>query len=88
MLKNISTTSSTSRIAQRKPGIPLNIFIAHASARRKLPKGYKYLKDELGAMIFNGQSVVGDGTTEKITAMLTGLKRTTHCPFVIAFFIC
>ena len=66
----------------------MNISIAHASARRKLPKVYKFLKDKLGVMIFNGQSIVGDGTTEQMKAMLTDLKRTTHCPFVIAFFIC
>ena len=65
-----------SRAAQRKPGIPLNILLiridssSDASARRKLPKVYKYLKDELGAMIFNGQSIVGDGTTEQMTVML------------------
>ena len=68
-----------SRTAQRKPGILLNILIigidslSHASARQKLPKVYKYLKDELGAMIFNGQSIVGDGTTEQMTATLTVL---------------
>ena len=68
-----------SRTAQREPGIPLNILIisidslSHANARRKLPEVYKYLKDELGAMTFNGLSIVGDGTTEQLTAMLTGL---------------
>ncbi|XP_028399834.1 uncharacterized protein LOC114523171 [Dendronephthya gigantea] len=61
------------------PGLPLNILIvgidslSHAHTQRKLPKFYKYLKNELGAIIFNGHSIVGDGTTEQLTAMLTGL---------------
>ena len=68
-----------SRTAQRKPGIPLNILIigidslSHANARRTLSNAYKYLKDELGSILFNGHSIVGDGTTEQLTAMLTGL---------------
>ena len=67
------------RTAQRKPGIPLNILIisidslSHANAIRMLPEVYQYLKEELKSMIFNGHSIVGDGTTEQLTAMLTGL---------------
>lgn len=67
------------RSGQKKPGIPLNILIvgidslSHANARRKLPKAYEYLKKKLGAFIFNGHSIVGDGTTEQLAAMLTGL---------------
>ena len=67
------------RGAENPPGIPLNILIigidslSHANARRTLPKVYKYLKDKLESFIFNGLSIVGDGTTEQLTAMLTGL---------------
>ncbi len=67
------------RSAENQPGIPLNILIigidslSHSNARRKLPKVYKYLKNELRSMLFNGHSTVGDGTTEQLTAMLTGL---------------
>ena len=66
------------RTAKRPPGLPLNVLVvgmdslSHANAQRKLPKLYDYLK-ELGAVIFNGHSIVGDGTTEQLTAMLTGL---------------
>ena len=62
------------------PGLPLNILIicidslSHASARRKLPKIYDFLQHEVDAFIFNGHTVVGDGTTEQMTALLTGLK--------------
>lgn len=65
--------------AKRPPGLPLNILIvgidslSHAHAQRKLPKLYEYMKKDLGAIIFNGHSVVGDGTTEQLTAMLSGL---------------
>ena len=31
------------------------------------------MKKDWGAMIFNGHSVVGDGTTEQLTAILSGL---------------
>ena len=39
-------------------------------------------------MIFNGQSIVGDGTTEQMKAMLTDLKRDNtlsfcHCVFYL-----
>ncbi len=67
------------RSAQTKPGIPLNILIvgvdsmSHANAKRKLPRVYKYLKEELSSLVFNGHSIVGDGTTEQLAAMLTGL---------------
>ena len=62
------------------PGLPLNILIicidslSHASARRKLPKIYDFLQHEVDAFIFNGHTIVGDGTTEQMTALLTGLK--------------
>ena len=67
------------RKAKRRPGLPLNVLIvgvdslSHANARRKLPKFYEYLKNELGALLFNGHSIVGDGTTEQLAAILTGL---------------
>ena len=67
------------RIAENQPGIPLNILIigidslSHSNAKRKLPEVYKYLKNELRSMLFNGHSKVGDGTTAQLTAMLTGL---------------
>ena len=67
------------RTAKRPPGLPLNILIvgidslSHAHAQRKLPKLYEYMKKDLGAMIFNGQSIVGDGTTAQLTAILAGL---------------
>ena len=65
---------------KRAPGIPLNILIigvdslSHANAKRKLPRIYKFLEEELGSYIFQGHTVTGDGTTEQLTPMLTGLR--------------
>ena len=64
---------------QKKPGLPLNVLIvgvdslSHANSQRKLPRVYDLLKKEFGSFIFNGHSIVGDGTTEQLAAMLTGL---------------
>lgn len=68
------------REAKTKPGIPLNILVigldsvSHASAQRKLPLIYKFLRDELEAYFFNGHAVTGDGTVEQMAPMLTGRK--------------
>ena len=46
--------------------------ISNGHAQRKLPKSYKFMKDVLDSYIFMGHSVVGDGTTEQLAALLTG----------------
>lgn len=67
------------REATKKTGIPLNILtlgidsLSYGNTRRKLPKLYEFLKNDLGAYFFNGHAIVGDGTTPQLTAMLTGL---------------
>ncbi|XP_031563066.1 uncharacterized protein LOC116298679 [Actinia tenebrosa] len=59
-------------------GLPLNILIfgfdstSHAMFQRKLPRTAVYLQNKLKAYIFKGYSVVGDGTTPILTALLTG----------------
>ena len=66
------------RTTKTKPGIPLNIMMvgldstSHAHFQRKLGPVYKYLKEELQSVIFNGHSIVGDGTTENVVGMLVG----------------
>ena len=66
------------RMAETKPGIPLNIMMvgldstSHAHFQRKLGSVYKYLKEDLQSVIFNGHSIVGDGTTENVVGMLVG----------------
>jgi hypothetical protein len=61
----------------KKPGIPLNILVlgidslSYANTIRKLPKVVEFLKEN-NAQFFSGHTVVGDGTTPQLTAMLTG----------------
>jgi len=59
-------------------GIPVNVMIvgidsmSNAHFQRALPDAYKYLKDDLKSVILRGYTIVGDGTTPALTAMLTG----------------
>ncbi len=61
----------------KKPGIPLNILVlgidslSYANTIRKLPKVVEFLKKN-DALFFTGHTIVGDGTTPQLTAMLTG----------------
>lgn len=64
---------------RRGKGLNVNILLvgfdstSSAQMQRALPKVYKFLKDDLHSYLFNGYSVVGDGTTPQLTAMLTGM---------------
>jgi hypothetical protein len=66
------------RVPKAQPGIPLNVMMvgldstSHAHFQRKLGPIYKYLKDELKSNIFNGYSILGDGTTIALIGMLVG----------------
>lgn len=46
--------------------------MSHLSYRRKLPLTYKYLKEELNAVVMDGYNIVGDATTAALIPMLTG----------------
>jgi len=39
---------------------------------RNLPRSYQYLVDQLGATVFQGYNVVGDGTPQALLPILTG----------------
>jgi hypothetical protein len=60
-------------------GLNVNVLLvgfdstSSAQMQRALPKVYKFLKDDLCSYVFDGYSIVGDGTTPQLTAMLTGL---------------
>lgn len=66
------------RVPQTKAGIPLNVMMvgldstSHAHFQRKLGPIYKYLKEELKSNMFNGYSILGDGTTVALIGMLVG----------------
>ena len=53
--------------------LQIETVVPSSQMQRALPKVYKFLKDDLNSYIFNGYSIVGDGTTPQLTAMLTGL---------------
>ena len=66
------------RNAEAKAGIPLNVMIigldstSHAHFQRKLAPVYKYMKDNLHSKMFNGYSILGDGTTAAVVGLLVG----------------
>ena len=61
----------------RRP-LQLNVLMfaldsmSHLCYQRKMPRTYKYLRDELGAAILENYNIVGDATTAAIIPMLTG----------------
>ncbi|XP_046571791.1 uncharacterized protein LOC124279953 [Haliotis rubra] len=62
----------------KKPSSNMNILIiamdsmSQLSYQRKLPLTYRYLKEELGAIMLDGYNIVGDATTAALIPMLTG----------------
>ncbi|KAK3723826.1 hypothetical protein QZH41_019501 [Actinostola sp. cb2023] len=59
-------------------GLPVNVMIvgidsiSSAHFQRALPEAYKYLTDDLKSIVMKGYTIVGDGTTPALTALLTG----------------
>lgn len=50
-----------------------NKFILNSIAfQRAFPGAYEFLKTELNSVFMKGYSIVGDGTTPALTAILTG----------------
>ena len=49
--------------------------MSHMAYQRKLPKTYRYLQDDLGAVILDGYNIVGDATTAALLPMLTGITE-------------
>ena len=58
----------------------LNIFmmgfdsISRLAWQRSLPKTLAYITESLGAVVLNGYNVAGDGTTQNMLPLLTGMK--------------
>ena len=57
-----------------RPNIVLMGFdsTSNANFKRKLKRSFRFLVEKLDAFIFNGYTVIGDGTTAALTAILTG----------------
>ena len=64
--------------AHSKAGLPLSVVIigfdslSAAHFQRALPEAYKFMSDELNSFFLKGYSIVGDGTTPALTALMTG----------------
>ncbi|XP_022792463.1 uncharacterized protein LOC111331586 [Stylophora pistillata] len=65
-----------------KPGgIPLDISMimfdstSAANFQRKMPHTLEYLKKHLNSVVLQGETIVGDGTTAQLCAMLTGIAE-------------
>ena len=70
VLKRSESTDST----RLRPNIILIGLdsTSNANFKRKLRRSFGYLVNELDAFVFNGYTVIGDGTTPALTAILTG----------------
>ncbi|XP_031550899.1 uncharacterized protein LOC116288272 [Actinia tenebrosa] len=77
-------TNFKKEVGERKiipAGIPVDIVMimfdstSAANFIRKMPRTYKYLKETLNTVFLNGQTIVGDGTTAQLSAILTGIPE-------------
>ena len=65
-------------LANNKAGLPLSVVIIGFDSlsavhfQRALPEVYKFMTDELNTVFLKGYSIVGDGTTPALTALMTG----------------
>ena len=59
-------------------GLPLSVIIigfdslSAAHFQRALPDAYKFMTEEMNSVFLKGYSVVGDGTTPALAALMTG----------------
>lgn len=62
-------------------GIPLDVALimfdstSAANFRRKLPSTLEYLTKDLNSVLLQGETIVGDGTTAQLSALLTGIAE-------------
>lgn len=49
---------------------------SNANFHRHMPKTMKFLQSDERSLVFKANTIVGDGTTPQVVAMLTGLKMT------------
>ena len=62
----------------KSQGLGLNVIMimfdstSKAQFQRKMPKTRHFLENGLSTVFFEGEGIVGDGTTAQLTAMLTG----------------
>ncbi|KAJ7370611.1 hypothetical protein OS493_031347 [Desmophyllum pertusum] len=62
-------------------GIPLDVALimfdstSAANFKRKMPNSLKYLTNNLDSILLQGETIVGDGTTAQLAALLTGIEE-------------
>ncbi|KAJ7370610.1 hypothetical protein OS493_031346 [Desmophyllum pertusum] len=62
-------------------GIPLDVALimfdstSEANFKRKMPNSLKYLTNNLNSILLQGETIVGDGTTAQLAALLTGIEE-------------
>lgn len=63
---------------RKENGLPLSVVIigfdslSAAHFQRALPEAYKFMKEEMNSVFLKGYSIVGDGTTPALAALMTG----------------
>ena len=66
---------------RKENGLPLSVVIigldslSAAHFQRALPEASKFMKEEMNSVFLKGYSVVGDGTTPALAALMTGKQR-------------
>ncbi|XP_032226252.2 uncharacterized protein LOC116609570 [Nematostella vectensis] len=82
---HVTPKPEVSNINRGFRGIPLNIIIlgldrnSAGTFQRLLPDAYEVLKKELNAHMFEGFSLLGEGTTPQLTGLLTGKTVESNC---------
>jgi len=71
-------------ISKTPPEDQLNVMVvlvdslSHSMVQRSMKETYKYLSEHPRTVIMKGHTIVADGTTGQLTAMLTGVPERDH----------
>ena len=74
VLRNVPHLKEHDRNSLNVMAIMLDSY-SHSNAKRKLKNYYSELEKDENAILFNGHTVVGDGTTAQIAGQLTGMDE-------------
>ncbi|XP_078368741.1 uncharacterized protein LOC144652563 [Oculina patagonica] len=77
----VSPKEEVSKRPVKPGGIPLDVALimydstSAANFKRKMPNTLEYLTKNLNSVLLEGETIVGDGTTAQLCAMLTGIAE-------------
>ncbi|KAL9978381.1 hypothetical protein ACROYT_G015887 [Oculina patagonica] len=77
----VSPKEEVSTRPVKSGGIPLDVALimydstSAANFKRKMPNTLEYLTKNLNSVLLEGETIVGDGTTAQLCAMLTGIAE-------------